>query len=70
MDVLAKRYAKLPSEILREGSTIDIYCLEVAVGYETYLRKQNESGHTVGHNVSTEEMQQMLNSVRGQTNGG
>jgi|TARA_R110000796_G_scaffold2458_2_gene9692 hypothetical protein len=68
--VLAKRYAKLPSEILREGSTIDMYCLEVAIGYETYLRKQNESGQTIGHNQTEDELQEMLNSVRGDTSGG
>lgn len=67
--MLAKRYAKLPSEVLREGSTIDMYCLEIAVGYETYLRKQNEKGHAVGHNMSNDDLQSMLNSVRGQTDG-
>lgn len=46
-----------------------MYCLEIAVGYETYLRKQNEKGHAVGHNLSTEDMKTMLSSVRGQTNG-
>tara|TARA_R110000803_G_C11980063_1_gene320650 strand:- start:2298 stop:2441 length:144 start_codon:yes stop_codon:yes gene_type:complete len=47
-----------------------MYCLEVAIGYETYLRKQNESGHTIGHNQTEDELQEMLNSVRGDTSGG
>jgi hypothetical protein len=66
---MAKRYGKLPSEVLEKASTVDLYCLETAIGYETYLRKSHESGHSSNHGLSQEDMQAMIDRVRGQNDG-
>ena len=36
-DTLAKRYGKLPSEILRTADSFDIMIMDVALTYERYL---------------------------------
>lgn len=44
-DVMARRYSKLPSEILREADSFDIMIMDVAQTYEAYLNaKDNKKG--------------------------
>jgi hypothetical protein len=65
-DFLARRYSKLPSEILESGTTMDLEIAEVAVGYEQYVSKQQKSGTPViNHNYSQDELKAMVDSVKG-----
>tara|TARA_R100001510_G_C7656880_1_gene217531 strand:- start:12039 stop:12245 length:207 start_codon:yes stop_codon:yes gene_type:complete len=44
-DVMARRYSKLPSEILREADSFDMMVMDVAQTYEQYLdAKNNKKG--------------------------
>jgi hypothetical protein len=61
LDFVAKRYGKLPSEVMSTGYTIDLYCGELAVGYERYLaNKDNPQAKQPGQ----DEMQAMIDNVR------
>jgi hypothetical protein len=44
LDSLAKRYGKLPTEVLRKGDSFDISVMDVALTYEKYQRDK-ESGN-------------------------
>ena len=54
----------MPTEVLREGSTIDLFVMELAIGYETYLTKKTKGGETIGHGKSQEELQGMLDRAK------
>ena len=42
LDALARRYGKLPSQLLRSADSLDIMVFDVAVSYEEMLQsKQN-----------------------------
>lgn len=49
---------------MREGSTIDLFVMELAIGYETYLNKKHKGGETIGHGKSQQELQAMLDRVK------
>lgn len=40
IDGLAKRYGKLPSEILRDANTFDLYVIDAALTFEQYHHKK------------------------------
>lgn len=63
---MAKRYGKLPSEVLDRGSSIDFFCADLSVKYDSYLniKAQKKADGKVDHNLKTEDLQSMLNSVR------
>lgn len=51
IDGLAKRYGKLPSEILREANTFDLYIIDAALTFESYHQKkaQNKGQDPIDH---------------------
>jgi hypothetical protein len=63
---VAKRYGKLPSEVLKFGDTADVKCAELAVQYENYLHKkaEDESKGIKHTEHSQEELLNMINRVR------
>ena len=64
LDFVAKRYGKLPSEVLESGTSIDIFCADFAVKYEVYCNKKAQDGQNNGHGKSTEELQAMVQRVK------
>jgi len=55
----------LPSEVLKKGSTIDIWAMELAVGYESWVREKHSKGEkVVNHGKSQEELQAMIDRAR------
>lgn len=66
LDFVAKRYGKLPSEVIESGSSIDIQIANLAVQYENYLhKKQSESKDgVITPDLSQEEMKAMLERTR------
>jgi hypothetical protein len=41
IDAMAKRYGKLPSEIMVSASTFDMVVMDAALSYEGYLEQQH-----------------------------
>lgn len=57
IDAMAKRYGKLPSEIMVSASTFDMVVMDAALSYEGYLEQQHRQ-QTSGAppDVSEEEL--------------
>jgi hypothetical protein len=57
IDGLAKRYGKLPSEILREANTFDLYIIDAALTYEQYHHKKamNKGQEPIDH-ITTDDL--------------
>jgi hypothetical protein len=63
--LVAKRYATLPSQVLKMGNSIDVKCALLSLEHENYLNKKaNEDNGIKDTNHSTEELQAMMNNVR------
>ena len=67
LDFISKRYGKLPSEVLRSGSSLDIFVAEIAVGYQNYQnRKQSGNAPPVLKKYSEKELLDMIKRARGE----
>jgi len=65
-DVMARRYSKLPSEILREADSFDVMVMDVAHTYESWLQaKQDKTGKSVEQFMDQRQMQEHFNKVTG-----
>jgi hypothetical protein len=62
---MAKRYSKLPSEILGSGDTLDLRIAMTAMEYETWRERKTQKGHTPTHH-SQEYLQERIDAVRAQ----
>jgi hypothetical protein len=72
LDFVAKRYGKLPSEVLSQGSSLDVQCGELAVAFENYLNEKHRAeaeGKPMPVKYKQEELQAMMDAVkRGRAN--
>lgn len=68
IDFLAKRYGKLPSEIMSQGTTFDLYVSDVAVKYQNWLYEKEKNPHSAAqakdHGLSKEQMKAMIERTR------
>ena len=65
VDAMAERYGKLPTEILRDASTVDLIIFDVALSYKNHQqRKQQNGGKTEAQDISLEEMQKAWERVK------
>lgn len=66
LDFVAKRYGKLPSEVIESGSSIDLQIANLAVAYENYLHKKysNAKDGKITPELTVEQMQAMIDKVR------
>lgn len=65
--MVAKRYGKLPSEVLRVGDSLDVMCAEFALGYESYLKEAAQAeaeGRPAPVKYSEDELKAMVNAVK------
>jgi hypothetical protein len=69
IDGLAKRYGKLPNEILREANTFDLYIIDAAMTYEQYHHKKamNKGQDPIDH-YTTDDLLKIYN--KGKENNG
>jgi hypothetical protein len=69
IDGLAKRYGKLPSEIMSEANTFDLYIIDAAMTYEQYHHKKAmNKGQEPIDNYTTEDLLKIFN--KGKENSG
>jgi len=62
--LVAKRYGALPSQVLKLGNSIDVRCAILAMEFENYQYKKHSNKGNSSHNFSTEQLQNMMQSVR------
>ena len=70
LDNLAHRYRCLPSEALSRATTLDLVVLDVSARWtnKKYNEEHGKKEEVITPNLSTEQMQAMLNRVRGAKN--
>lgn len=68
LDFVAKRYGKLPSEVMKSGSNLDLYVAELSVGYQNYQTQKANGEQPMNHSLSTEELQERLARHKAQQN--
>lgn len=70
LDFVAQRYGMLPSQLLREGNSLDFIVADTAQGYQNHLREQANqppgSPQQTNHNLSEEKMMDMIKKVKEQ----
>jgi hypothetical protein len=67
LDNLAHRYQLLPSEALERASTFDLHVLDLSAKWVKYQQQQADdeaSGKKPKHNLSKEQMMDMIKRVR------
>jgi len=63
VDAMAERYGKLPTEVLRNASTVDLIIFDVALSYRNHQQRKarGEVDHT---SYSQEDLRQAMDRVR------
>lgn len=69
IDTMAERYGQLPSQVMRDATTFDVFIADTAIGYRNYLNdKANGKTATYNQNdYSQEELLKILKESRGQS---
>lgn len=70
LDLVAKRYGCLPSEVLVKGDSVDVAIADLSLRYENYVQKKAEAEQNGGgaQQPSHEQMTSMIERVRGRNN--
>jgi hypothetical protein len=63
VDAMAERYGKLPSEVLRDASTVDLIVFDVAVSYRNHKEKQSK-GQIDTNDYSQTDLEERFDRVR------
>jgi len=62
---MAERYKMLPSQILRQATTIDLIYFDTAISYYNY-KNSKDKGKIPKNSVSQEDLQRRMEQVRKQ----
>tara|TARA_Y100000385_G_scaffold239853_1_gene255423 strand:- start:4345 stop:4578 length:234 start_codon:yes stop_codon:yes gene_type:complete len=61
IDGIGKRYGMLPSQVISEADTFDLYIMDAAMSFEHYHhKKQNSKNGLAVPDYSQEELQEIL----------
>ena len=69
IDRMAKRYGKLPSEIIRDATTFDLQCLDVTMSWVAYQRHVQEHGRPPTPKLSVDQMLEQMKKAKERANG-
>lgn len=71
LDVVARRYGVLPSQLMRLGDSLDMKCANLSLAYESYLNNKNKGGSLdkTDHGYTTEDLHSMLKRVEERKGG-
>lgn len=67
LDSLAERYKMLPSQVLEQASTLDLWIYDVAVSYRLHIEKKEhakQQGHAIPQDISQEDLLKGLEKFR------
>lgn len=64
LDFVAKRYGMLPSHVISQGSSYDVYVADLAVSYENYQHRRAQGQAPAAPHMSQEQLQAMVDRVR------
>ena len=58
---MAERYKMLPSQVIRDASTFDLYIMDAAISYHNHQQRK-QSGQSP--ELSTEELMEMMKKAK------
>lgn len=61
---MAKRYGKLPSEVLNTATTFDLKCLDITMSWVSYKRIEQETGRPPAPKLTVAQMEAKLKALR------
>lgn len=65
LDGIAKRYGMLPSRVLQDADTFDLFVIDTALSYEHYQNKKAmNKGQVPPEMYTQEQLMDMLNQSR------
>tara|TARA_R110000803_G_scaffold135387_2_gene202395 strand:+ start:578 stop:796 length:219 start_codon:yes stop_codon:yes gene_type:complete len=68
VDAMAERYGKLPSEVLRDASTVDLIVFDVAVSYRNH-HQNKAKGVADTNDYSQTDLEERFDRVRKKDEG-
>ncbi len=60
VDGIGKRYGLLPSQVIKEADTFDLYIMDAAMSFEHYHNKKQADGKAPIPNYTQDELQEMM----------
>ena len=61
IDGIGKRYGMLPSQVLRNADTFDLYIMDVAMSFENYYKKKaNNNGKEPIPELTQQQLQKIM----------
>lgn len=64
VDSMATRYHLLPSQVMQDATTFDLYIMDAAISWQNYQQElRDNGGKPPVPKLSTEDMQKMLAKV-------
>jgi hypothetical protein len=70
IDSLAERYGMLPSQVMEQASTFDLYVINASMEWRSRQQALAEGGYKSAPHLSQETMKEMLESLKqGKENG-
>lgn len=67
IDTMAERYGMLPSQVMSQANTFDIFVCDTAIGYRNYLQEK-ANGKDTAYNptdYSQDDLLQILKEAKG-----
>lgn len=65
VDAMATRYHLLPSQVMTNATTFDLYIMDAAISWQNYQQElRDNGGRPPVPKLSTEDMQKMLERVK------
>ena len=64
VDTMAERYKVLPSKIMNEATTFDLYIMDAALSYHNY--QHNKSQGKLAENYTVDDLQEIMKKARGE----
>jgi hypothetical protein len=66
IDTMAERYGQLPSQVMANATTFDVFVADTAIGYRNYLNDK-ASGKNTAYNPTDYTQDDLLNILNGQS---
>jgi len=60
IDGIGKRYGLLPSQVIKDADTFDLYIMDAAMSFEQYHQKKQIDGKAPIPNYSEEQLLEIL----------
>lgn len=66
IDTMAERYGMLPSQVMAQANTFDIFVADTAIGYRNYLNDK-ANGKNTTYNPTDYTQDDLLNILHGKS---